>query len=62
VASSYQQIWDGKWEPLDKDQYIACCDCGLVHRVRVRMHKGKLEAQFTRDNRRTGQVRRHGKA
>jgi hypothetical protein len=57
----YQQIWDSEWGPLEKDWYLACCHCSLVHHVRVRIHKGKPEIQFTTDNRKTAALRRHAK-
>ena len=59
---SYRQIWDSEWEPLPKDWYLQCCDCGLCHRIRLRIRDGKPEIQMTRDNRRTGQIRRWKKA
>jgi len=59
VAKGYEQIWDGEWEPLDKDWFLSCCSCGLVHRVQVRVRKGKPEICFTTDRRRTAQVRRY---
>lgn len=55
----YEQVWDGEWEPLYKDILMACCDCGLTHRIRIRVRKGVPQVQYTRDARRTGQIRRH---
>ena len=38
---------------------IACCDCGLVHRVAFYVDStGEVSVAFRRDNRGTGQVRR----
>lgn len=44
------------------DLLMACCDCGLVHRLRFRVKRGTLEIRAWRDNRRTGQVRRWRRA
>ena len=41
---------------------IACCDCGLVHNIIVATKKnGNINFTIMRDNRRTGQKRRHNK-
>jgi len=38
---------------------LACCDCGLVHKMGFTMEAdGKLRLDFERDNRATAQVRR----
>lgn len=56
----YRQEIDGRWfRPRRPLWLMACCDCGLVHRVKFRIVKGKIEMQVFRDNRRTGQRRRH---
>jgi hypothetical protein len=41
-----------------QDLLMACCDCGLVHRLRFTVAGGRLTIRAWRDNRRTGQVRR----
>jgi hypothetical protein len=38
---------------------FACCDCGLVHDLQVRLENGKIFVSFTRDNRKTAALRRH---
>lgn len=60
-GSTYQQVWDGEWLPLNRVEVVACCGCGLTHIIRYRVRKGKPGVQYTRDNRRTGQLRRHQK-
>lgn len=54
----YVQVHDGEWLPLVRREFIKCCDCGLVHEVIVRTHRGKLQVQYVRDNRKTAQGRR----
>lgn len=39
--------------------YEACCDCGLVHRREISVHKGRIVERVWRDNRRTAAFRRH---
>ncbi len=56
--SKYEQVYNGDWYDLPRRHYIACCDCGLVHEVKIRVHKGKPQIQLNRDNRRTAGVRR----
>lgn len=38
---------------------LACCDCGLVHNVVVAIDGDKLGLAAERNNRSTGQRRRH---
>ena len=69
------------WDTPIMDGYkLACCDCGLVHRVDFRairivrqshngtfvfheLNKRRFRVKFrvSRDNRATGQIRRHKK-
>ena len=42
--------WSRWCYPIMKDYKIVCCDCGLVH---------DMEFRSRRNNRSTGQVRRH---
>lgn len=42
-------------DPWDK---AACCDCGLVHRMDFRIHKGRAQFRAWRDNRTTANYRR----
>jgi hypothetical protein len=58
IKSCYDQVWDGEWWPVPNELDLACCDCGLVHRVQFRRRKGKLEAKFIVNRRSTGQLRR----
>lgn len=55
----YAQAIDGEWiEP--KDGYkMACCDCGLIHRLNFRVVKGRVQIQPFRDNRATAQRRKN---
>lgn len=43
---------------VSPEHYIKCCDCGLVHKIKIRKFKGKFYMKAIRDNRRTGQARR----
>jgi hypothetical protein len=61
MTPDYEQAYDGEWWEYKPETYVACCDCGLVHRVRIRRRNRKVFLQFTTDRRRTGQVRRHMK-
>ncbi len=54
------QAEDGEWFPLETPFYKVCCDCGLVHRYEFRKVKGFIQWAAWRNNRRTGQFRRHG--
>lgn len=57
----YQTLMDDTPLVLDDGQELclSCCDCGLVHIVTWQYVDEHLVMYFKRDNRRTGQVRRH---
>ncbi len=58
----YEQIYDGDWNRFVwRGAFIACCDCGLVHRVNTRVRNGCLELQHFREARRTAAKRRRKK-
>ena len=49
---------DLKWRTTDFK--AACCDCGLVHRMRFKVRgKNLIIMKFWRDERATAQIRRH---
>ena len=54
----YHQQQDGEWMQPKPDYKMACCDCGLVHRVEFRVVKGRVQFRAWRDNRATGGRRR----
>jgi hypothetical protein len=54
----YDQAYDGEWiEPLPGYK-VACCDCGLIHKIITRIRKKRVQFQAFRDNRATAQRRR----
>ena len=56
----YDNKKDGEWSKvIGRNHKIMCCDCGLVHLLDFRIKKGKIEFRGFRDNRATGQARRH---
>jgi len=61
--TSYTQRKDGEgWEVQPGKVFkLACCDCGLVHRVVIVVEDGKVGMAAERDNRATGQRRRQRK-
>lgn len=55
----YGQIYDGDWVWIpSKDFRLACCDCGLIHKMKFRRRAGKLYMQVFRDARGTALSRR----
>ncbi|HDY88133.1 MAG TPA: hypothetical protein ENH82_08485 [bacterium] len=54
----YEQRKDGDEFCISPEHYIKCCDCGLVHKIKVKKYKGKFYLRIWQDKRRTGQVRR----
>jgi hypothetical protein len=41
-----ETVTDGEWFVMP--DYHVCCKCGLTHRVRIRVRKGRIEWQFKR--------------
>ena len=58
----YTEPNEGEWvQPIRKGYKLACCDCGLVHRMDFRIvgnKRKKIQFRVFRDNRATGQMRR----
>ena len=61
VRRIYEQRGDEWFTIHGLKHTIACCDCGLVHHIEIREHKGELQMRAIRDNRATGQKRRFNK-
>lgn len=56
----YETPEAGEWvRPIEEGYKFACCDCGLVHRMDFRVGGDRAEFRVFRDNRATGQMRRH---
>ena len=58
----YKQIKTDEWiRPDGRCFKLACCDCGLVHRLQFRLTSSlgkKIQFRAERDGRATGQMRR----
>ena len=52
-------LWSRWVQPVRRGYKLACCDCGLVHDMDFRVRKGRAQFRVKRNNRSTGQVRRH---
>ncbi len=60
---AYDKPEAGEWiQPIRRGYKLACCDCGLVHVMDVRVHRGRVQFRVFRHNRATGQMRRWMKA
>jgi hypothetical protein len=61
----YKPVTAGEWvQPIPRGYQMACCDCGLVHRLDFRVVKyaggsrTKVQYRADRDNRATAALRR----
>lgn len=55
---TYDRPSAGQWvQPIRKGYKLACCDCGLVHRMDFRIHKQRAQFRVFRDSRATGAMR-----
>lgn len=64
MSIKYRKAKDGEWIAPMKDYRLACCDCGLVHKIEFALEPiGKRRKRIVfrawRDNRATAQIRRH---
>jgi hypothetical protein len=60
MARTYTRTIEGEWQRFNKTMNVACCDCALVHTYNYRVGKdGWLEYRGYRNQRATGQLRRH---
>jgi len=62
MGDVYEEAEDGEWiDAAARGHKIQCCDCGLVHDYDFRVVDGRVQFRAKRNNRATGQVRRHQK-
>lgn len=59
----YPEFKSDEWMTPDTNNFkMACCSCGLVHKVKFRVEAGIFQMKFIRDNRATAAMRRHSKS
>jgi hypothetical protein len=56
---AWRWMSSGDFIKLERTFKTSCCDCGLAHTWEFRKRKGIYGFIVTRDNRATGQLRRH---
>ena len=62
MTSRYEFPEAGEWiRPKPTGYKLACCDCGLTHRLDFQIVGGHVEFRVWPANRETGQIRRHMK-
>lgn len=61
IVTQNDDGWSDWIQPIRRGYKFRCCDCGLVHNMDFRMRKGRVQFRASRNNRSTGQVRRHQK-
>ena len=60
--SKYKDIDSGESFYVAESRKIACCDCGLVHKLEIfKDEKGFMKMRLTRDRRATAAIRREKK-
>jgi hypothetical protein len=56
---TYDSLADGEWTSVPRGgEKIACCDCGLVHLVKVSRLRGRVGLRHWRLGPETGGVRK----
>lgn len=63
AGRKYVQVMDGEWFELmftgnPPVHSMACCDCGLVHKVQIKVDGGKIFMMAVRDKRATARRRK----
>ncbi len=60
MATIYKEGRNFTIEPSREYLKLACCDCGLIHRINMDfIESNKLSVTISCDRRATGQLRRH---
>lgn len=55
----YKQVYAGEWQqPVRKGYHMSCCNCGLVHDMDFRVHKGHIQFRVFLNPRATAGIRR----
>lgn len=49
--------WTGWIQPIKRGYIMACCDCGLCHRLDFRVHRGRAQFRAQRAPRYTSRER-----
>ena len=58
--AKYDNVKPYEWiRPVMEGYKMACCDCGLVHKIDFKIEDGRVWIKATRDRRATGQIRKH---
>lgn len=51
AMARYAVAQDGQWiQPVRRGYKMACCDCGLVHKLDFRIKKARVQFAASRDN------------
>jgi hypothetical protein len=59
MTRRFDQIHEGEWiEPKHRGFKLACCDCGLTHRIDYRIVAGRVQFRTYRDSKTTAGLRR----
>jgi hypothetical protein len=62
MTIKWAQAYDDEWfQVYRKNQYFVCCDCGLVHKTKIKIKNNKIYMQGNRDNISTAAIRREMK-
>jgi hypothetical protein len=56
--STTYQVADMEWLPIGQFKTHVCCDCGLAHKIKYRIHEGIMQEQWTRSDKETKSQRR----
>ena len=60
--AKYKDIGTGESFPVSTPMKVACCDCGLVHKMEIfNDGKGFMRMRMTRDRRATAAIRREAR-
>ncbi len=59
MGKAFERPKAGEWvQPVRRGYKLACCDCGLVHRMDFRIYQGRVQFRAFRAPRSTASMRR----
>jgi hypothetical protein len=52
------QLFDNEWTPIGNKGYHECCECGLTHTVKYKLHDGVMFEMWTKNKTATKESRK----
>ena len=61
MGNGAEPVTSGVWNSFGRSFVLACCDCGLCHKVTIRKRNGRYQIRLTWAGGYTAAIRREAK-